>query len=75
VSDHQTQDKQAALVNESSLDINSNQTFSLRLNDENSYNLSCTAQMTCEFALLSLDGIKTNEVGTSVQLYIYIQIY
>ncbi len=74
VSDHQTQDLQAALVSDSSLDINSNQTFSLRLNDENSYGLSSAIQLSSEFALFSLDGLKSNEAGTSVQLYVYIQL-
>jgi hypothetical protein len=74
VSDHQTQDLQATLVSDSSLDINSNQTFSLRLNDENSYGLSSAIQLSSEFAWFSLDGLKTNEAGSDVQLYVYVQL-
>jgi len=72
--DQLTNDLQATLVSDSRLESNTDQTFSLRLNDENSYNLSSAIQLSSSYSMFALDGSKTTEGGSSVQLYVYIQL-
>lgn len=69
-----TQDLEASLVSDAHLESNSNQTFSLRLNDELSYDLSGAIQLSSDFAYFALDGLKTSEAGSTGQLNVYIQL-
>jgi hypothetical protein len=72
--DQLSQDLQASLVSDSSLESNADQTFSLRLNDEDSYDLISANQLSSDYFMFTLDGSKTTEAGSMIQLYIYIQL-